>query len=444
MYCNDSRYSSSPISRAGRSLLNVIFALAALSVLAAEASGAEKYDGTPVGFTADGYPYRGDPNAAVTITEYSDYLCPYCARHFQQTLPTLLEKYVRPGRVKLVFADFPIASLHPQSPAAAESALCVGEQGAALFWSMHDQIFESRNRWAQASPDVLLPELAASVGADMDAYRACIESGRQKARVDASIAAGQELGFNATPSFRFVSDANEDGYTFSGAQSIDKFSEWLDAMLAGEPPPVPPPPELPFWASEEGLAPDPDRPGFTKAGDAYKGNPDAPLVVVEFSDFQCPSCQRHSLETQPILDEKFIATGKVLWVFKNRPLRIHENAPAAAVAAECAGEQGKFWEMARLLYQNSESWSEGDPDFPLLAMAEELGLDEIDFRVCFQGRKGLERVLDDIYDGIGLISETPSFVTIYGGRGRLSKGAREPEHFVTYLEKALENATERQ
>jgi protein-disulfide isomerase len=419
-----------------------LFAL--LAAAAFPARGAETYDGTPVGFTEDGYPYRGKPDAAVTITEYSDYLCPYCARHFQQTLPALLEKYVRPGKVKFVFADFPIASLHPQAPAAAESALCVAEQGAALFWAMHDKIFESRNRWAQASPDDLLPELAASVGADMTAYQACVQSGRQKDRVDAAIAAAQELGFNATPSFRFQSDLDEENYTFAGAQSIDKFSEWLDAMLAGEPPPVPPPPELPFWASEEGLAPDPDRPGFTRAGDAYKGNPDAPLVVVEFSDFQCPSCQRHSLETQPVLDEKFIDTGKVLWVFKNRPLRIHENAPAAAVAAECAGEQGKFWEMAQLLYQNSDAWSEGDPDFPLLAMAEELGLDEIDFRVCFQGRKGLERVLDDIYDGIGIISETPSFVTIYGGRGRLSKGAREPEHFVTYLEKAFENATKPQ
>jgi len=439
-----SRLVSAVPSRAARRPLAVIFFLCLLTATAFPASGAETYDGTPVGFTGDGYPYRGNSIAAVTLTEYSDYLCPYCARHFQQTLPLLLEKYVRPGKVKLVFADFPIASLHSQAPAAAEAALCVGEQGAALFWAMHDKIFESRDRWAQASPESLLPELAAAVGADIGAYTACIQSGRIKVRVNASVAAAQEHGFNATPSFRFESNSDEETYSFAGAQSIGKFSEWLDAMLAGEPPPVPPPPELPFWASEEGLAPDPDRPGFTKAGDAYKGNPDAPMVVVEFSDFQCPSCRRHARETQPVLDEKFIDTGKVLWVFKNRPLRIHENAPAAAVAAECAGEQGKFWEMAQLLYQNSESWSEGDPDFTLLAMADELSLDEIDFRVCFQGRKGLERVLDDIYDGTGLISETPSFVTIYGGRGRLSKGAREPEHFVTYLEKAYENATKQQ
>ena len=230
-----------PKSCAGHSLKTFIYLFALLAAAAFPARGAETYDGTPVGFTEDGYPYRGKPDAAVTITEYSDYLCPYCARHFQQTLPALLEKYVRPGKVKFVFADFRIASLHPQAPAAAESALCVAEQGAALFWAMHDKIFESRNRWAQASPDDLLPELAASVGADMTAYQACVQSGRQKDRVDAAIAAAQELGFNATPSFRFQSDLDEENYTFAGAQSIDKFSEWIDAMLAGEPQPVSPP-----------------------------------------------------------------------------------------------------------------------------------------------------------------------------------------------------------
>ncbi|MEJ2158982.1 MAG: thioredoxin domain-containing protein, partial [Chromatiales bacterium] len=207
-----SRLVSAVPSRAARRPLAVIFFLCLLTATAFPASGAETYDGTPVGFTEDGYPYRGKPDAAVTITEYSDYLCPYCARHFQQTLPALLEKYVRPGKVKFVFADCPIASLHPQAPAAAESALCVAEQGAALFWAMHDKIFESRNRWAQASPDDLLPELAASVGADMTAYQACVQSGRQKDRVDAAIAAAQELGFNATPSFRFQSDLDEENY----------------------------------------------------------------------------------------------------------------------------------------------------------------------------------------------------------------------------------------
>src|SRR5690606_18551087 len=77
-----------------------------------------------------------------------------------------------------------------------------------------------------------------------------------------------------------------------------------DALVAGEEPTTASdaaqePAELPYWANGEGLQPDLDRPGYTMAGDQYKGNPDAPLVIVEFSDFQCPSCARHALETQP-------------------------------------------------------------------------------------------------------------------------------------------------
>ena len=200
------------------------FALLSLSLVLPTmetAHAAETFDGTTVGFTEDGYPFRGDPDAAVTLIEYSDYLCPYCARHYQQTLPALLEKYVRTGRVKLVFHDYPIVSLHPDAAKASAAALCVGEQSAAKFWAMHDKIFESRARWAQTSPDVILAELAEAVGADMPAYNECIDSGLQQARVENAVAASQELGFVATPSFRFVNNATGDSYTFSGAHPID-------------------------------------------------------------------------------------------------------------------------------------------------------------------------------------------------------------------------------
>src|SRR5256885_5196475 len=66
------------------------------------APGVETYQDIPVGFTADGYPFRGDPNAPLTLVEYSDFLCPFCELYFRQTLPTLLEKYVKTGQVKFV------------------------------------------------------------------------------------------------------------------------------------------------------------------------------------------------------------------------------------------------------------------------------------------------------------------------------------------------------
>lgn len=97
------------------------------------------------GFTSEGFPYLGNTDAPVTLVEYSDYLCPFCGRHFAQTYPTLVDQYIRTGKVKLVFRDFPIAALHPNAPAGHLAAQCVAEQGIEKFWRMHDLLFRSRN-----------------------------------------------------------------------------------------------------------------------------------------------------------------------------------------------------------------------------------------------------------------------------------------------------------
>jgi protein-disulfide isomerase len=426
-------------------MLLPVFIVLALGLSPGVCGAEETYRGAKVGFTEEGYPYVGGADASVTMSEFSDYLCPFCERHYRQTLPELIEKYAVPGKVRFVFRDFPIPSLHPQAPAAAEAALCVGEQGAALFWAMHDKIFESRSRWATAeSPASLLQELAEAVRADMTAYSECVESGRMRERVTANVAAGEALDFNATPSFHF-SGTDGQSYSLSGAYPVQHFSDWLDALLEGNAPPTPPtppPPQLPYWANEEGLTPDPERPGFTMAGDAYKGNPDAQVAVVEFSDFQCPACRQHALETQPEIDRALVDPGKIFWVFKNLPLASHANAPAAATAAECAGEQGKFWEMHHVLFDRVDAWSEVDPDVAIPPLARTIEMDMPKFRACFSSRKALERVLLDIHDARSVGSRTPTFVVVYGGRGGVLQGARDGKSFVDYLEAALSDAEE--
>jgi protein-disulfide isomerase len=176
------------------------------------------------------------------------------------------------------------------------------------------------------------------------------------------------------------------------------------------------------------------------AGDAYKGDPDAPLIVVEFSDFQCPSCQRHALEAQPVLDETFVEMGEIMWVFKPLPLRIHPQSPAAAAAAECAGDQGRFWDMYHALFEAQEQWAVDDADPKLVRLAEGLRLDTDRFGACLKSREALERVLADLYDAQGVVSETPSFVILFGGQGRITRGARPVEQFVTTLEAMIESA----
>src|SRR5205823_2717070 len=137
--------------------------------------------------------------------------------------------------------------------------------------------------------------------ADMTAYERCMAAGKD-AQVQQQVAAGQALGFNGTPSFQFVRQTTGKSYTLAGAQPVEGFTRWIDDLLAGKEPPKDVEAqtdkaqkiELPFWAKPEGLAPDPKRPGFTVAGDRYKGSPNAKLVIVEFGDFQCAACQRHA------------------------------------------------------------------------------------------------------------------------------------------------------
>jgi protein-disulfide isomerase len=402
----------------------------------------ETYDGMTVGFTDEGYPYLGDPDAPVTLVEFSDYLCPFCGRHFVQTTPLLIDQYVRTGQIKLVFRDFPLAELHPTAPSGHAAAVCVAEQGAALFWAYHNELFARQGEWSSVPDNSgFLAVVAGEIGADLDVYRACIASGRTVPMVEQRVAQGRALGFSGTPSFHIVDNRNDETYQIVGAQPLEVFNANLDAAIAGEAPVVEdetqPAPDLPFWASADGHAPDPERPGYNLAGDAYQGDPSAPLVVVEISDFQCPFCARHSLETQPAIDERYVDTGQVMWVFKNFPLAIHPQAPAAAAAAECAGEQGAFWEMHDLLFEAVEEWSVEPPDAVLGSLAAELGLDQGAFAACLGGRVALERVLDDLFDLTSVFSTTPTFVVLFEGQASVIEGAQPLEQFIATFDGLL-------
>ncbi len=232
-----------------------------------------------------------------------------------------------------------------------------------------------------------------------------------------------------------------------GAQPYDQFAGLLDALIAGESPPqaVEPssePQEIPFWATAEGLAPDPDRPGYTIAGDAYRGNLDAKVVVVEFSDFQCPFCRRHTEDTQPTLDETFVDTDQILWVFKNFPLSIHPQAPAAGVAAECAADQGKFWEMHALLFANVNEWSINEPNPVFAQLAQKLALDADQFAACLESEEAAQKVQSDMADGQPFVQGTPTFIVLFNGEGRIIPGALPVEQFTTALQEIMDSSVQ--
>lgn len=181
-----------------------------------------------------------------------------------------------------------------------------------------------------------------------------------------------------------------------GQAAIQKDLQDLKALLqrprgAADPPPV---------AAAIGKA-------MVVAGHPFKGREDAPLTLVEFSDFQCPFCSRHVNETLPQIEREYVKTGKVKYVFRNFPLEsIHKQAFNAAEAAACAQAQGRYWEMHRRLFANQAQLM---PD-QLLSHGQALGLNAAAFQQCLSGSQFAARVRQDLNDGMQIgVTGTPAF-----------------------------------
>ncbi len=270
---------------------------------------------------------------------------------------------------------------------------------------------------------------------------ACIAGDAKLAPLAESVAAAGALGLDGTPSFRIINEASGDAYTLVGAQPYDRFAAALDAVLAGEAPPVaaqPEQPAVPFWATAEGLAIDPENPGYTMAGDQTRGSADAAVVVVEFSDFQCPYCKQHAERTQPELDKSFVDTGAVRWVYKSFPLAIHLQAPAAGVAAECAADQGMYMEMHTALFARVNEWSTSDPSPAFTQIAGDLGLDTDAFAACLEDPAKAALVEADRNDGAPYVQGTPTFIILTSSGGRIVPGALPLATFSAELQKAVD------
>lgn len=166
-------------------------------------------------------------------------------------------------------------------------------------------------------------------------------------------------------------------------------------------------------------------------GDPVLGDENAPVTIIEFSDFQCPYCKK-GYETMELVKKDYIDSGKVKLVFRDFPLSFHPEAESAALAAECAYEQGKFWEYHSLLFENQAELSKEN----YKNWAQDLGLDTVKFNDCFDSKKYLDEVQADLADGQKYgVSGTPAFFV----NGKLISGAQPYEVFKFEIETALKN-----
>lgn len=189
----------------------------------AQAVANQPGSGDPVDVSIDDDAVKGDKNAPVTIVEFSDYECPFCARFFQNTYPQILSEYIDTGKVKLVFRDFPL-SFHRNARPASIAAECVREQkGDDGYYEYHDKIFENQSAGLGADN---LKKWAGEVGADAAQFAECLDSEKYGDEVDKDFKDGQSYGISGTPGF-FIN-----GRKVSGAQPFSVFKSIIDEELA--------------------------------------------------------------------------------------------------------------------------------------------------------------------------------------------------------------------
>lgn len=165
----------------------------------------------------EGKPMFGPANAPVTIVEFSDFQCPYCKQWFTATWPQIQKTYG--SKVRLVYRDFPLTSIHPEAEPAAEAANCANEQNQ--YWAYHDKLMAS----SSLSSDLYI-QFASALNLDMTKFQDCLSSHRYQTAIKADADYGASLGITGTPTF-FVN-----GIPMVGAQPFSVFKSVIDQELA--------------------------------------------------------------------------------------------------------------------------------------------------------------------------------------------------------------------
>jgi protein-disulfide isomerase len=187
---------------------------AAVQAQATEAPQFTRYD-----IPTKGFPSLGPEDAPITIVEFSDYQCPFCRRWHQEVYEPLLAAY--PGKVRMVYRNLPLTSIHPDAMAASQAALCAGEQDA--YWPFHNKLFSSDSLNTET-----FVQYAQELSLNVEQFQSCIRTEKYKDAVTADSDFAVNLGVRSTPTF-FIN-----GLAVVGAQPLEVFKQVIDKELAGE------------------------------------------------------------------------------------------------------------------------------------------------------------------------------------------------------------------
>lgn len=347
-------------------------------------------------------PQRGAKDALVTIVQFSDYECPFCKR-VEATIDELRKLYGKDLRI--VWKDNPLP-FHPRAmPAAKLGRVVFQSKGNDAFWKLHDTLFANQS----ALDDSDFEELITKQGLVWKALQAPLASPQVAARIKESMDLANDFKARGTPHF-FIN-----GRRLSGAQPLDAFQKLIDEELAkaralvehGTP-------RAKVYAEllkDAANPPPPEKKHVDLSPRApSRGDPKAPVVIQEFSDFQCPYCAR----VEPTLQElEKDLQGSIRIVWRHMPLPFHQHAQLAAEASEeVLAQKGAaaFWAYHDLLYA-AQSEPDGLERVNLYNLADKLGLDMARFKAALDQHIHQAKVQEDIEAANKAgISGTPAFV----------------------------------
>lgn len=185
----------------------------------------------PIKISADDDPVIGNINAEITIIEFSDFQCPFCERFNTQTFPLIFEEYIKHGKVKLVFRDFPIQSIHPNALPASVAAECANEQGK--FKEMHDKLFDNQKKWNKQDTINALSifnQYATEIELEQTKFESCLANGKYIDEIKNDLSEGQSYGVSGTPGF-FIGNEKIGFIELKGAQPFDSFKKVIETQL---------------------------------------------------------------------------------------------------------------------------------------------------------------------------------------------------------------------
>jgi protein-disulfide isomerase len=326
-------------------------------------------------------------------------------------IPDLIKSYVDTGKVRLVSREFPLTSIHANAQKAAEAAVCAGKQDK--YWEMHDKLFAVQSEWTAegADPASFFKTYAKDLGLDTAAFGTCLDSGQAAIDIQGDLMAGEAAGVSATPYF-FINDL-----PIRGGLPIDRLGRIIDYVAAGGPAPSIIPNDLGDWH--------------------IRGNTQtAAAVTVAFVDYANADSGQHAREVLPELVSTYIDTGQLIYILHPLSEEADSLSAQAAAAAECAGQQDKFWEMHTLLFKEQDAWTKAaDPRSSFVGYAESLSLDTNAFGKCLGSDWARLRVeAGNVVAAIYGVPGTPVFLF---NNGQSLDGSPTFEEFQTMIDSIL-------